>query len=303
MLDSLIDTLPDSWHDVAEMASLPIAWIPKLQHTLVPFFFESASPWAAAAKCVFLLFPLLLALAGIWCTQLSIYTLPFRASRTRFGSLLLLAWWDAGRVVWMYWVGIVRLSGVAVGWALAMSYLGVRLLAGFLRETITVIPGYLLTRPDGVPTLTSEAEADTDAAALAAAVVDESVDEEPVAEPAEEPKPRLTMTDIHAHIKGPRPALRDVLRGDVLLPRGRPGPHALARRAGEDHAQHVHDVGPGGGRLDQRPCRHLVPLRPVWNADAAGFHRARAGGRAGIRCSGPARIAGAVAAGPRGLPA
>ena len=138
MLDSLIDTLPDSWHDVAEMASLPIAWIPKLQHTLVPFFFESASPWAAAAKCVFLLFPVLLALAGIWCTQLSIYTLPFRASRTRFGSLLLLAWWDAGRVVWMYWVGIIRLSGVAVGWALAMGYLGLRLAAGFLREASTV---------------------------------------------------------------------------------------------------------------------------------------------------------------------
>ena len=52
MLDSLIDTLPDSWHDVAEMASLPIAWIPKLQHTLVPFFFESASPWAAASARV-----------------------------------------------------------------------------------------------------------------------------------------------------------------------------------------------------------------------------------------------------------
>ena len=63
-----------------------------------------------AQKEGFLLFPVLLALAGIWCTQLSIYTLPFRASRTRFGSLLLLAWWDAGRVVWMYWVGIVRLS-------------------------------------------------------------------------------------------------------------------------------------------------------------------------------------------------
>jgi len=138
MLDSLIDALPDSWHDVAEMASLPIAWIPKLQHTLVTFFLESASPWSAAAKCIFLLFPVLLALAGIWCTQLSFYTLPFRASRTRFGSMLLLAWWDAGRVVWMYWVGIVRLSGVAVGWALAMSYLCVRLLAGFLRETITV---------------------------------------------------------------------------------------------------------------------------------------------------------------------
>src|SRR2546428_10489670 len=136
MLDSLIDTLPDSWHDLAEMASLPIAWIPKLQHTLVTFFFESASPWAAAAKCVFLLFPVLLALAGIWCTQLSIYTLPFRAARTRFGSLLLLAWWDAGRVVWMYWGGIVRLSGVAVGRPLAMRYLRLPLGGGVLRDAV-----------------------------------------------------------------------------------------------------------------------------------------------------------------------
>ena len=138
MLDSLIDTLPEAWHDLAEAAAVPIAWIPRLQHTLVAFFFDSSSPWVAAAKCVFLLFPVLLALAGIWCTQLSIYTLPFRASRTRFGSLLLLAWWDAGRVVWMYWVGIIRLSGVAVGWALAMGYLGLRLAAAFLREAITV---------------------------------------------------------------------------------------------------------------------------------------------------------------------
>src|SRR5712691_207582 len=138
MLDSLIDTLPEAWHDLAELAAVPIAWIPRLQHTLVSFFFESASPWSAAAKCVFLLFPVLLALAGIWCTQLSIYTLPFRASRTRFGSLLLLAWWDAGRVVWMYWVGIVRLSGVVLGWAVAMGYLGLRLAAGFLREAVTV---------------------------------------------------------------------------------------------------------------------------------------------------------------------
>lgn len=138
MLDSLIDTLPEAWHDLAELAAVPIAWIPRLQHALISFFLESASPWAAAAKCVFLLFPVLLAVAGIWCTQLSIYTLPFRASRTRFGSLLLLAWWDAGRVVWMYWVGIVRLSGVAVGWALAMGYLGIRLAAGFAREAVTV---------------------------------------------------------------------------------------------------------------------------------------------------------------------
>jgi len=40
MLDSLIDTLPEAWHDLAEAAAVPIAWIPRLQHTLVAFFFD-----------------------------------------------------------------------------------------------------------------------------------------------------------------------------------------------------------------------------------------------------------------------
>ena len=75
-----------------------------------------------------------------------------------------------------------------------------RHLLGFAVLLLTVLPGYMLTRSGGVPTLTSEAEAEPDASAVPAALI-EDTEEEPAPEPAEEPKPRLTMADIHAHIK------------------------------------------------------------------------------------------------------
>jgi len=107
-----------------------------------------------------------------------------------------------------------------------------RHLLGFAVLLITVIPGYLLTRPGGVPTLTSEAEADTDAAAVAAAVVDESVDEEAVAEPAEEPKPRLTMTDIHTHIKqvALRHGISPLLVAAIIEAESEFNPRAVSRK-------------------------------------------------------------------------
>jgi hypothetical protein len=95
---------------------------------------SSANPWVTAAKYVFLLFPALLAVGAVWVTLLSLYTLPFRAGRVRFVSMMLLAWWDAARVVWLYWVGVVRFAGVAVGWMLALGNLALRLVAGLVRQ-------------------------------------------------------------------------------------------------------------------------------------------------------------------------
>ncbi len=137
MLDRIIARLPEAWRELAELVAAPVAWIPRLQQTLTGFFLDSPSVWAAAAKYVFLLFPALLGVAAIWCTGLSVYTLPFRAGRSRFVSLFLLAWWDAARVVWMYWVGVVHAATVLVGWALYGARLVVRLLVGLVRAAST----------------------------------------------------------------------------------------------------------------------------------------------------------------------
>src|SRR5438445_6048917 len=90
----------------------------------------------AALKYVFLLFPGLLGVVAVWCTGLSVYTLPFRSGRTRFVSLVLLAWWDAALSVLLYWVGMVRVVGVVLGWALGISRLAIRLMMGFLRDVV-----------------------------------------------------------------------------------------------------------------------------------------------------------------------
>jgi hypothetical protein len=57
-----------------------------------------------------------LLLAGVWVTFLSLYTIPFRADRGRFVTTMTLAWWDAGRSIWFFWSGVVRLLVVAAGW-------------------------------------------------------------------------------------------------------------------------------------------------------------------------------------------
>src|SRR2546425_11818619 len=95
MIDRLIAAFPEAWRGVAELAAAPIAWLPRLQQILIGFFLDSASGWAVAAKCVLLLFPVLLGVAAAWCTGLAVYTLPFRSGRIHFISTLLMAWWDA----------------------------------------------------------------------------------------------------------------------------------------------------------------------------------------------------------------
>lgn len=136
MIDRIIGKLPEAWRGPAELVAAPIAWVPVLQQTLVSFFFDPQPGWMAALKYVFLLFPVLLGVIAVWSTGLSVYTLPFRSSRTRFVSMVLLAWWDAALAVWLYWVGMVRVAGVVMGWALGIARLAVRLVMGFLRDIV-----------------------------------------------------------------------------------------------------------------------------------------------------------------------
>ena len=114
----------------------PLFWILQMQQILVEFFLYSSSPWAAAAKYVFLLFPVLLFVAAIWCTQFSLYTIPFRSERINFVQRILFAWWDAGRAALLYWVGLCRLVVVAIGWLFTLTRLGLRLVMETFRQLL-----------------------------------------------------------------------------------------------------------------------------------------------------------------------
>lgn len=134
MIERLIAMVPVQWREIAGLLLAPIMWVPRMQSALVDFFLESASPWSAAGKYIFLLLPMILGTIAIWSTQLSLYTVPFRTGRSRFVSAVLLAWWDAAFAVWLYWVGLARAAMVTAGWLLALSNLAVQLGVALVRH-------------------------------------------------------------------------------------------------------------------------------------------------------------------------
>ena len=138
-MQEFITAFPEQWRQVIGLLMSPIAWIPRTHDVLMDFFLHSPSVWVATAKYVLLLFPAALGLAAIWCTQLSIYTMPFRSGRLQFVSALLLTWWDAARAVWLYWMGLVRLVTVVFGWLVV--------LVGFVVRTVIHAVRHLISMP------------------------------------------------------------------------------------------------------------------------------------------------------------
>ena len=136
MFEQMIDMVPEQWQEVAEVLLAPIQWIPEMHGWFIDFFSDSSSKWIAAAKLIFLFFPVLLWIAAIWCTQLSIYTIPFRSGRLKFFSMMLMAWWDAARGAWLYWVGLFRIAVVGIGWLFTLSRLAVKLVVEVGKEVL-----------------------------------------------------------------------------------------------------------------------------------------------------------------------
>ena len=133
-MDEIISSFPQHWQEIIGLLLSPISWLPRMQHVLMDFFTQSPSVWVAAAKYVLLLLPALLGVAALWCTQLSIYTLAFRNGRVHFASAMLLAWWDAARATWLYWIGLIRCVGVACGWVLVFAGFVFRLCVEAVRQ-------------------------------------------------------------------------------------------------------------------------------------------------------------------------
>jgi hypothetical protein len=130
---------------VIHLVTFPVAWIPPAQAAIVGFFWVSPSVAVASAKLVFLLLPALLLLTGIWCTMLAIYTLPFRSERSHFIAAILQTWWDAGRAIVGFWVGLARFAFLSLGWLWGIARILVAGLYLTLAELLT-LPFSLLTR-------------------------------------------------------------------------------------------------------------------------------------------------------------
>src|SRR5687768_17013763 len=143
MFDALIELLPTEWRAAATALTAPLRWIPEWQGFLLGSITSGSSVIGVAIASVALLAPAMLLVAGTWCTMLSLYTLPFRSGRGGFITSLLMAWWDAGRCVWLFWTGMIRVAVALIGWVLGTLRFGLLLvrnvLLGLLRSPLTML--------------------------------------------------------------------------------------------------------------------------------------------------------------------
>src|SRR6266550_2869190 len=131
-----------------------VAWIVPFQAKIFGFVLQGETFWNLAGMSLLLLLPAAAFSAGIWGTMVSLYTIPFRLGRS--GTLMqsiALAWWDALRMVWFYWAGLVKFLIVLVGWVWGLLKLSARLVVGTIKSAITSPLAVLdaTSRRPGVP--------------------------------------------------------------------------------------------------------------------------------------------------------
>jgi hypothetical protein len=138
MNDQLSQMIPDPWQSLFHFLTIPLSWIPEMQHSLIEFVLSSATGWLAGIYYLLLLFPVLLWIGAVWCTHLTLYTLPFRSGRIEILRMLLLAWWDSAFAIWMYWVGLARFFMVVVGWLFTLGRLALNLAAEAMKQLVVL---------------------------------------------------------------------------------------------------------------------------------------------------------------------
>jgi len=115
MFESFAQLFPAEWQGAVLALLAPMSWLAEWQSTASQTW--TGGPSAAGVLAwVVLLVPALLLAAGMWCTVISLYTLPFRSGRGTFLTALLMTWWDAGRCIWLFWTGMLRVAIALVGW-------------------------------------------------------------------------------------------------------------------------------------------------------------------------------------------
>jgi len=142
MFESFAQLFPAEWHNAVLALMAPMRWLADWQSTIIVAW-TGGHPAGRALAWVVLVLPALLLAAGMWCTVISLYTLPFRSGRGAFITALLMAWWDAGRCIWLFWTGMLRVLIAFVGWMIGSLRFGLlmvkNMLLGLLRSPLTLL--------------------------------------------------------------------------------------------------------------------------------------------------------------------
>jgi hypothetical protein len=142
MFESFAQLFPADWQGAVLTLLAPMRWLAAWQSSIT--IASGHGPAAGRALALIaLLMPALLLAAGMWCTVASLYTLPFRSGRGAFITSMLMAWWDAGRCIWLFWTGMLRVGVALVGWVIGSIRFGFlmvkNLLLGLLRSPLTLL--------------------------------------------------------------------------------------------------------------------------------------------------------------------
>jgi hypothetical protein len=143
MTNPIQELVPAEWRGTFALLATPLSWIPNWQAALLELAWYGDTPLEVTLKRVIILLPCLVFIAGMWSTMTALYTLPFRSGRGGFITALLMSWWDAGRMVWFYWAGMVRVAVALVGWVWALLRFSVQMVAksiiGFFQSPLALL--------------------------------------------------------------------------------------------------------------------------------------------------------------------
>lgn len=136
MFEAIQSYIPAEWQRTVEFFGAPLWWIPEWQSLALGLAVSGGSGAGVALRVLFLLPPMLLIVVAVWVTMASLYTVPFRSGRARFVTTLALSWWDVGRSIWFFWVGVVRVLVLLLGWVWGLLRLAAGMVVKTLRATL-----------------------------------------------------------------------------------------------------------------------------------------------------------------------
>ena len=131
MFESFAQLFPADWQNAVLVLIAPMRWLAEWQ-SAIGRAWTGVNPAGSVLMWVLLLLPVLLLAAGAWCTVISLYTLPFRSGRGAFITSMLMAWWDAGRCIWLFWTGMLRVGIALVGWVIGSVRFGLLMVKNIL---------------------------------------------------------------------------------------------------------------------------------------------------------------------------
>src|ERR1051325_1803003 len=133
----LQQSLPATWRDTFQLLASGFTWVLGYSKIVLDFALSGGSVGEIALKAVLIVLPCGVLVLAMLATMAMFYTLPFRSGRPTLLTALVMSWWDAVRMTWFYWAGLLRFGAVLLGWIWGLVKLAGSLLMRFVKFVFT----------------------------------------------------------------------------------------------------------------------------------------------------------------------